>query len=162
LRRAVEIFIFTAFVLLLSVSANAQSPQQVPSLVLKDIHGRTLRLSDYRGKIVLLNFWATWCPPCRAEIPELVKWQDEYRSRGLQIIGVTYPPQKLPEVRRFARRARVNYPIALGTKEMKLTFTSSETLPVTIVIGKDGSIRDIIEGILLPEEFQEKIQPLLK
>ena len=135
---------------------------RAPALVLRDINGRSFTLSDYRGKVVLLNFWATWCPPCRAETPELVKWSREYRGQGLQVIGVTYPPQKLREVRRFVRSAKVNYPVALGTKEMKLLFSQSETLPLTIVIGKDGRIRDIIEGILLPEEFEQKIKPLLK
>ena len=130
-------------------------------LTLKDIQGRYIRLSDYRGKVVLINFWATWCPPCRTEIPDLIKLQRDYRSRGLQVIGVTYPPQKLAEVRRFVRRAKVNYPVGLGTKETKLLFTSSETLPTTIVIGTDVRIRDIIEGILLPEEFEQKIKPLL-
>ena len=130
-------------------------------LTLKDIQGRYVRLSDYRGKVVLINFWATWCPPCRKEIPDLIKLQSDYGSRGLQVIGVTYPPQKLAEVRQFVRRAKVNYPIALGTKEMKLLFSSSETLPMTIVIGTDGRIRDAIEGILLPEEFEQKIKPLL-
>lgn len=131
-------------------------------LTLKDIQGRYIRLSDYRGKVVLINFWATWCPPCRTEIPDLIRLQREYRSRGLQVIGVTYPPQKLAEVRRFVRRAKVNYPVALGAKETKLLFTQSETLPMTIVIGTDGRIQDIIEGILLPEEFEQKIKPLLK
>lgn len=75
---------------------------------------------------------------------------------------MTYPPQKLAEVRRFVRRAKVDYPVALGTKETKLVFTESETLPMTIVIGTDGRIRDIIERILLPEEFEQKIKPMLK
>ncbi len=131
-------------------------------LTLKDVQGRYIRLSDYRGKVVLVNFWATWCPPCRAEIPDLIRLQREYRVRGLQVIGVTYPPQKLAEVRRFVRKAKVNYPVGLGTKETKLLFSPSETLPMTIVIGTDGRIQDIIEGILLPEEFEQKIKPLLK
>jgi len=153
--------IITLLLLLIPGFAKAQTTP-APTLVVHDLNGRSLRLSDYRGKVVLLNFWATWCPPCRAEIPELVSRQKRYRGRGLQVIGITYPPQKLSEVRRFVRRAKVNYPIGLGTKKMKLLFTSSETLPMTIVIGKDGSIRDIIEGILLAEEFEQKIKPLLK
>jgi len=135
---------------------------RAPQLTLKDIRGRYVRLSDYRGKVVLINFWATWCPPCRAEIPELIRMQRDYRSRDLQIIGVTYPPQKLATVRRFVRGVKVNYPVGLGTKETKLLFTQSETLPMTIVIGKDGRVQDIIEGILLPDEFEQKIKPLLK
>ncbi len=78
-----------------------------------------------------------------------------------EVIGITYPPQKLSEVRGFTRRLRVNYRVALGTKEMKALFTSSEALPITTIIGKDGRVRDTIEGILLPEEFEQLIKPLL-
>jgi len=77
------------------------------------------------------------------------------------VIGVTYPPQQLSEVRRFARKAKMNYPVAIGSTSTKLLFTSSETLPMTIVIGRDGKVKDIIEGILLPEEVEQKIKPLL-
>ena len=150
-------------VLLLFAPAVTHGQDSQPTeLILKGINGREIRLSNYRGKVVLINFWATWCPPCRKEIPDLIKLQRDYGSRGLQVIGVTYPPQKLAEVRRFVQRAKVNYPVSLGTKETKLLFTSSETLPITIVIGTDGRIRAIIEGILLPEEIEQKIKPLLE
>jgi len=149
------LFVFVPIVTLGQESRPAQ-------LTVKDIQGRYIRLSDYRGKVVLINFWATWCPPCRKEIPDLIRLQREYRSRGLQVIGVTYPPQKLAEVRRFVRRAKVNYPVGLGTKETKLLFTQSESLPMTIVISRNGTIQDIIEGILLSEEFEQRIKPMLK
>jgi cytochrome c biogenesis protein CcmG/thiol:disulfide interchange protein DsbE len=133
-----------------------------PTLVLKDIQGRTVRLSDYKGKVVLLNFWATWCPPCRAEMPDFIKMQREYRRQGLQVIGITYPPEEIEEVRQFVRKLGVNYPIALGTKETKTLFDQTETLPLTIIIDRQGNVRDRIEGILLPVEFEQKIKPLLK
>lgn len=141
-----------------TMRAQARTP---PDFVLKDLSGRNVRLSSYRGKIVLLNFWATWCPPCKAEMPELVAWQRKYRARGLQVIGVTYPPTNRTEVRRFVRRIRANYPIVLGTKEIKALFYEGETLPITVIIDREGNIRETIEGILLPEEFEEKIRPLL-
>ena len=153
--------ILLAALLLFAPAVNVGQDSPPTEFTLKDINGREIRLSNYRGKIVLVNFWATWCPPCRTEIPDLIRLQREYVSRGLQVIGVTYPPQTLAEVRRFVRRAKVNYPVALGSKETKLLFSSSETLPMTIVIGMDGRICDIIEGILLPEEFEQKIKPLL-
>jgi thiol-disulfide isomerase/thioredoxin len=140
----------------------SQTVQKASPLVLKDLRGRTIRLSDYKGKVVLLNFWATWCPPCRAEMPDLIKMQREYRSRGLQVIGVTYPPQEVSEVRQFIRKLGVNYPIALGTKETKILFDKTGTLPLTVVIDRQGNVRERIEGILLPQEFEQKIKPLLK
>jgi peroxiredoxin len=155
--------IIAAALLMFTTAAHAQSSaQQAPPLTLKSIQGRALRLSNYKGKVVLLNFWATWCPPCRAEIPDLMKAQREYGARGLQVIGITYPPQTPGEVRRFVRKLRVNYPIAIGTKETKALFDKSEMLPLTIVIDREGKIRERIEGILLAEEFEQKIKPLLR
>ncbi|MFN2497762.1 MAG: TlpA family protein disulfide reductase [Pyrinomonadaceae bacterium] len=151
----------TLLLLMGPVSAPAQTLQPAPALKLKDIQGHVFRLADYNGKVVLINFWATWCPPCRTEIPELVKWQRKYRHRGLQIIGVSYPPQTLSQVRRFTRQTKVNYAVALGTKATKLLFTNSETLPMTIVIDRAGNVHDVIEGVIFPEEFDGKIKPLL-
>lgn len=138
---------------------TAQSEKK--DLPLTDIAGRAFRLSDYKGKVVLLNFWATWCPPCVAEIPDLVKMQRKYRKAGLQVIGITYPPEKLFEVRRFMARSRVNYPIVLGNESTKASFSSSDVLPLTVVIDRTGEVRKVVEGILLPEEFDEQIKPLL-
>ena len=140
----------------------AQSSSQSPDLTLKDIQGRTLRLSDYKGKVVLLNFWATWCIPCRTEIPDLIKVQKKYRNQGLRIIGITYPPEKLSEVRRFARNLRMNYPVAMGTKVNKMAFTTKDTLPITVIIDREGVVRDLIEGIMYSDEFAQKVSPLIK
>ncbi len=158
LRPASLIVVFAA---LLIVFAPAGVVGQAPQFALKDIDGSTVRLSAYRGKVVLVNFWATWCPPCRAEMPDLVRLQREYAKQGLQVIGITYPPQTRTEVRRFARRLKVNYPIILGTRQIRARFSSEEILPLTVVIDRDGKVNDIISGILLPEEFDEKIKPLL-
>jgi peroxiredoxin len=144
----------------LSSLVLGQGDQPAPQLVLRNLHGRELRLSDYQGKVILLNFWATWCAPCRAEMVDLVKWQRAYQRRGLQVIGVTYPPTELSEVRRFIKRIKVNYPVALGTAQTKAVFDKSEILPLTVVIDKKGVIREIIQGVLFPEEFEQKVKPL--
>lgn len=132
-----------------------------PQFALKDLNGRTVRLSNYRGKVVLINFWATWCPPCRAEMPDLVRLQRQHAKEGLQIIGITYPPETEDRVRRFARSLKVNYPIILGTRQLLARFSSEDNLPLTVVINRDGTVSEIISGILLRKEFEEKIQPLL-
>ena len=142
-------------------SVAGQDVRPAPALTLKDINGRTLRLDNYRGKVVLLNFWATWCPPCRVEVPHLVKLQHDHGSRGLQVIGVTYPPQTRAQVRRLARQVKINYPVALGTRENKALFYPGGTLPITVIIDREGNVREVIEGILYAEEFDAKVKPLL-
>lgn len=142
--------------------AQINSDEKAPSIALKDLKGKTVNLSDFKGKIVLLNFWAVWCVPCAAEIPELIKWQSEYQKDGLQIIGVTYPPTNKAKVRNFVRKMKINYPILFGWKKTKALFDSGETLPYSVVIDKEGNIKDRIEGVIFADEFDEKIKPLLK
>lgn len=156
-----HVFLFT-LVAMLIVSATVSGQGVLkPQFALKDMNGKTVRLRAYRGKVVLINFWATWCPPCRAEMPDLVRLQREHARQGLQIIGITYPPERKNRVRKFARSLKVNYPIILGTRQIKERFSSEETLPLTVVIDRDGKVKEIISGILLRQEFDEKIKPLL-
>ena len=160
--RNLRAVVFSVLVLVLVPGPALGQSNKAPALALKDLRGRTVQLSRYKGKVVLLNFWATWCPPCRAEMPDLIKMQRDFRSRGLQVIGITYPPEHLGEVRRFIKKLGINYPIALGTTETKLLFDQTDTLPLTIIIDRQGNIIDRIEGIFLAEEFEQKIKPLLQ
>lgn len=148
---------------------RAQTSQQpdthatvAPAFSLKDLKGRRARLSDYKDKVVLINLWATWCAPCLAEMPELVKLQKANGARGLQVIGVTYPNDRRTSVRRLVRRFKLNYPVLFGTPEMLDAYQVGEILPVTIIVDRNGKIRDRILGILEPEEFREKVAPLLE
>lgn len=154
--------IFLTVVLALFSAQIFGQEKKAPPLTLRSIEGKTVRLSDYRGKVVLINFWATWCPPCGAEMPDLIRLQKEYGKEGLQIIGITYPPEQLARVRRFTRALKVNYPVALGTRETRAGFSADQTLPLTVIIDREGAIRGTIAGILLPAEFNEQIKPLLR
>ena len=133
-----------------------------PMLTLKDLRGRNVRLESFRGKVVLLNFWATWCPPCRAEIPDLVALQNEHGAKGLQVVGVTCPPYTRATVAKFVKREKVTYPILLSTKGLAARLTGTEVLPTTLVIDRDGRVHATIEGILTLEEITEKVLPLLE
>jgi hypothetical protein len=93
---------------------------------------------------------------------ELVKWQTEYQTQGLQIIGITYPPTSRTETRNFVRQNKINYPILLGSKKTKELFDSTETMPYSVVIDKNGNVAARIEGIIYADEFDEKIKPLLE
>jgi peroxiredoxin len=112
-----------------------------PDFTIKDLQGNALTLSSFRGKVLLLNFWATWCPPCRAEIPDFVEAYQEYKAKGLEIIGVSVdrvPPEKL---KMFLSQAKINYPIALADQKLIEDYQPGNYIPVTIIIDKKGKIR---------------------
>lgn len=164
MKNSSKILLTLLICLFLTAMIFAQNNQEdkAPKITLKDINGKTVNLSVFKGKVILLNFWATWCPPCRAEIPELIKWQKEYENQGLQIIGITYPPTNRTKVRRFVRQNEINYPILFGSKKTKEIFTSADTMPFSVVIDRDGQIKNRIEGIIFAEEFDEMVKPLLE
>ena len=138
-----------------------RDPVVAPAFNLKGLNGRRARLSDYKGKVVLINLWATWCAPCRMELPELVKLQKKYQGQGLQIVGVTYPDDEPAEVLRMSRKLKLNYPVLFGTNEILEAYQIGEVLPATVIVDRDGKIRDRILGILEPEEFNQLVAPLL-
>lgn len=149
-------------ILMLSIATVIAQTKKAPAFSLKDLKGKTVSLADFKGKVVLINFWAVWCVPCRAEIPELVKWQSKYKSDGLQILGVTYPPNNRTKIRAFIRKMKMTYPVLIGSKKTKELFDSGDTLPFSVVIDKEGNIAAQIEGVIFSDEFDEKVKPLLK
>jgi thiol-disulfide isomerase/thioredoxin len=142
--------------------AQSKADEAAPSFSLKDLNGKSVRLEQYLGKVVLLNFWATWCPPCRAEMPELVRLQEEHRDRGLQIIGVAYPGKRRAVVTKVVKRLNLNYPILFGTKSMVGRYDVLEILPVTVIIDRKGRVHGRILGMLERDEFDSKVKPLLE
>ncbi|MEI7640380.1 MAG: TlpA disulfide reductase family protein [bacterium] len=99
--------------------------------------GKRIKLSDYRGKIVILDFWATWCPPCKAEIPAFVKLQDKYRNDGLVILGVALDDET--RVKNFYKQNNMNYPVVLGNREVANQYGGIQGIPTTFVIDKKGN-----------------------
>jgi peroxiredoxin len=108
-----------------------------PEFSLTGLDGKPLRLADYQGKVVLLDFWATWCVPCRAEIPHFVDFQNQYREQGLQVVGISMDDDAKP-VREFYQQFKMNYPVAMGTDKMAAAYGGVLGLPITFLIGRDG------------------------
>lgn len=106
---------------------------------MKQLNGAPLRLSDFQGKVILLDFWASWCAPCRDEIPHLVEWQAKYGSRGLQVIGISMDDD-VGAAEKFAQEFRMNYPVVAGNAELADQYGGILGLPANIVIGRDGKI----------------------
>jgi len=130
------------------------------NLTLKDIHGKPFSLSDYKGKVVLLDFWATWCPPCLKEIPGIIELYDTYKSRGLAVIGVSMD-ESTSDVKRFARRLKINYPILLGAGRDDLVPAFGELpLPTSFVIARDGRICSKHDGLTPKEDLEREIAAL--
>jgi thiol-disulfide isomerase/thioredoxin len=132
-----------------------------PNFSLKDLNGNTFQLSDLRGKAVVLNFWATWCPPCKMEVPWFVEFQKEYGSQGLQIVGVAMDQGDRDEVEEFARSMGINYEVVLGTAEVEDLYGGIEALPTTFYIGRDGKVFDYAPGLISHHEVERKIQAVL-
>jgi thiol-disulfide isomerase/thioredoxin len=119
----------------------------VPEFTVTDLTGRTMRSSDWAGKVVLINFWATWCMPCRVEIPDLVELQDKYRDQ-LVVIGVSEDEDGVEKVQAFAREHKVNYPVVMATPELRTIFPNVEALPTTFVLDRDGRLAQRTVGLL--------------
>ena len=132
-----------------------------PDFSLPQLSGERLDLSAYRGKVVLLDFWATWCDPCRDEIPRFVDLQNKYRDQGLQIIGVSMDDGPEP-VRDFYQRFKMNYPVVMGTAQTGELYGGVLGLPIAYVIGRDGRIYAKHIGATDISVFEKEIVNLLQ
>jgi thiol-disulfide isomerase/thioredoxin len=132
-----------------------------PEFLLTGLDGKPLSLADYRGKVVLLDFWATWCVPCRAEIPHLVDFQKQYGGQGLQVVGISMDDDAKP-VHEFYQQFKMNYPVALGTDKVATAYGGVLGLPITFLIGRDGRIVAKYVGETQMPVLEQKIQSLLQ
>lgn len=134
-----------------------------PDFQLRDLNGNNVRLADLRGKAVLLNFWATWCPPCKVEIPWFVDLQKQYGPQGLQIVGVAMDDGNPRDaIAKFAKDMGVNYTVLLGTDKVADAYGGVEALPTTFYIGRDGRIVSRVFGLVSHREVEGNIQAALK
>ena len=135
--------------------------QTAPDFTLQALDGKTVRLSDFRGKGVLLNFWATWCQPCKIEMPWFAELQKQYGPQGLQILGVAMDDASPEEIGKFARDLGVNYPILLGKEAVGDAYGGVPALPESFFIGRNGKIVERIIGLKGRGEIEDAIKKAL-
>ncbi len=142
-------------------SAGNMKGQPAPEFALQSLDGKTVHLSDFRGKAVLLNFWATWCEPCKIEMPWFVDLQKQYGPEGLQIVGVAMDDASQEDIAKFAQRMGVNYPILIGKEAVGDSYGGVQFLPATFYIDRDGKVVDKIFGLKGRGEIEDSVKKVL-
>lgn len=137
-----------------------RDPDPAPAFDLKTLDGKELKLEDYRGKVILLNFWATWCGPCRAEIPTLIALQKQYKDR-LQVIGLAVDEDDETLVQKFITSEGINYPIAITPTEIRVAYGGIAALPTVFVINAEGRIVQKHVGLFDPALYESEVRALL-
>jgi peroxiredoxin len=133
-----------------------------PDFALKDIKGADVTLSDYKGKVVLLNFWATWCGPCKIEIPWFSEFQEKYRVRDFAVIGVSMDEDGWDAVKPYVEGKKMNYRVVIGNDALSQLFGGVESLPTTLLIDRDGKIAARHTGLVSKSNYEGEILALLR
>jgi thiol-disulfide isomerase/thioredoxin len=133
-----------------------------PDFTLQSLDGKSMSLSELRGKAVLLNFWATWCAPCKIEMPWFIDLQKQYGAQGLQIVGVAMDDSSKEDIAKFAKDMGVNYPVLLGKEAVGEAYGGVPALPESFFIGRDGKIVDKIIGLRGKAEIEDSIKKALE
>jgi len=141
-------------------NSDSRGDIKAPEFVLKTVDGKDVRLSDYKGKIVVLDFWATWCPPCRKGIPDLIEIQKEF-PKDVVVLGISLDTETKADVEPFIKRIGINYPIVYGNLEVTQLYGGVEAIPTSFVIDRNGIIVDRHVGLVAKSEYTEKIKKLL-
>src|SRR5262250_973890 len=137
-----------------------KNPDPAPALEINDLNGKPISLDEDKGKIVLLNFWATWCGPCRAEIPDLIELQKKYKDK-LEIIALSMDEDDAAEVKRFAQKAGINYRIGMATDSLQVKYGGVPALPTSFVIDPQGRVVQTHVGLNDPSIYELEVRALL-
>jgi cytochrome c biogenesis protein CcmG/thiol:disulfide interchange protein DsbE len=140
----------------------AMERKPAPPFTLRDARGQTVRLSDYRGKVVLLDFFATWCGPCKIEIPWFIEFERRYKDRGFSVIGVAMDDEGWDVVRPYVVALRMNYRVLVGDDATGQAYGGIDALPTTFLIDREGNIVDRHVGVTHRGDFEDGIERLLE
>jgi peroxiredoxin len=133
-----------------------------PNFSLKDADGNSVTLADYRGKVVLVNFWATWCGPCEAEIPWFIEFEKKYKDQGFAVLGVSMDDDGWKSVRPYVASHKINYRVMIGSELVSQQFGEIESLPTSFVLDREGRIASNHVGLVDKVDYQNEIVKLLQ
>lgn len=133
-----------------------------PDFSLKDLNGNTVKLSDYKGKVVLLNFWATWCGPCKLEIPWFIEFEQNYKDRGFAVLGVAMDDEGWEVVKPYLAARKVNYRVVVGNDGIAQNYGGVDSLPTSFIIDRDGRIASTHVGLVSRKDYESEIKQLLE
>lgn len=133
-----------------------------PDFTLTDLNGQTISLADFEGKVIFLNFWATWCPPCRQEIPGFIEIYEKYKDKGMVIIGISVDRGGVAKVKEFVNDNNITYPVAMFTDEIIKAYQPGRFIPTTIIIDKERKIRNKHVGYMDKETLEKYFLDLNK
>lgn len=163
LRSVIPVFLIVIFTFSFFNQSNAQQsskPQNfkpAPDFSLKTMEGNTFTLSDHKGQVIVLNFWATWCGPCRKEIPDFIDLQKELRSEGVLFAGVSLDKKGWSKVRPYAKKMGINYPIMVDDGSVSRQYGPIRAIPTSFIINKKGKVEYVAPGML----NRKKLKPIL-
>ncbi len=140
---------------------DAKVGSAAPTFALKAADGKTIDLKALRGKVVVVNFWATWCGPCRAEMPGMMKVYDRLKGKGLEIVGISLDRRGWDDVRPYLAKTSVNYPIVVGDEDLANAYGLPGAIPYTVFLDKKGNIVKSHTGFMTEEAFEQEVKKLL-
>lgn len=141
--------------------ATKASNNLAPPFSMKNLAGEEVRLADLKDKVVILNFWATWCGPCRSEIPAFIKFQEAYRERGVEVVGVSLDDEEADYVGKVATRFGINYQVLMGTQEVVAAYGPIKAIPTTVIIDRMGNLYSRQLGVMSFDKLEQAIKPIL-
>jgi peroxiredoxin len=147
-----------------SVVKPASKRNPAPDFEVKDANGQAFRLADYKGKVVLLNFWATWCGPCKVEIPWFIDFEKNYKDRGFAVVGISLDDDGWEAVKPYIEERKMNYRVALGNMQIERLYNGGsgiEALPTSFIIDRDGTIAAVHVGLISKSNYQNELEELL-
>ena len=140
---------------------SVQVGAAAPDFTLKDVNGAPVKLADYKGKVVLLNFWATWCGPCKLEIPWFMEFEQKYKDRDFAVLGVSFDDDGWKSVKPYLTEHKINYRVMIGSEELGQLYGNVDALPTSFIIDRQGRIAARHEGLVDKQDYQNEILKLL-